>query len=284
MKILYKKTVSAEKKQLIAAISKFTGDPSKYMGPPKMFYRIGELIIDREGNLVVPDEMDVTALVEALKEQGFEGAVERTVQVENTTDTTPVATPAEETVTEPAVAPTEAPASEQEALAPETPTAEPMGFSISIPKSKLPADAVEKLEKILDSKSGLILKALGAANLKVETDAEKVTFPWFDRIPEDDQVEAYTKFIAALCKMAREQKRVSAKEKPNDNEKYAFRCFLLRLGFIGDGFKNDRKILLKNFHGSSAFRTQESADKAKEKLEAKKADSTSEEGESNGEM
>jgi hypothetical protein len=30
-----------------------------------------------------------------------------------------------------------------------------------------------------------------------------------------------------------------------DNEKYAFRCFLLRLGFIGSDYKAERKILLK---------------------------------------
>jgi hypothetical protein len=54
--------------------------------------------------------------------------------------------------------------------------------------------------------------------------------------------------------MARNQKRISAKEKEVDNEKYAFRCFLLRLGFIGDEFKTDRKILLRNLSGSTAFK------------------------------
>ncbi len=39
------------------------------------------------------------------------------------------------------------------------------------------------------------------------------------------------------------------------DEKYAFRCFLLRLGFIGDEFKKSRKILLANLDGSSAFKT-----------------------------
>ena len=58
-----------------------------------------------------------------------------------------------------------------------------------------------------------------------------------------------------LCEMARNQKRVSAKEKEVDNEKYAFRCFLLRLGFIGDAYKTDRKILLRNLSGSSAFKS-----------------------------
>lgn len=54
--------------------------------------------------------------------------------------------------------------------------------------------------------------------------------------------------------MARNQKRVTAKEKETDNNKYAFRCFLLRLGFIGAEFKDERKILLRKLTGSSAFK------------------------------
>ena len=54
--------------------------------------------------------------------------------------------------------------------------------------------------------------------------------------------------------MARTQKRITAKEKEVDNEKYAFRCFLLRLGFIGAEHKQTRKILLRNLSGSSAFK------------------------------
>lgn len=54
--------------------------------------------------------------------------------------------------------------------------------------------------------------------------------------------------------MARSMKRVSGKPTETDNDKYAFRCFLLRLGFIGDEYKAARKILLKNLTGNSAFR------------------------------
>jgi hypothetical protein len=54
--------------------------------------------------------------------------------------------------------------------------------------------------------------------------------------------------------MAKAQKRVTATEQPVDNEKYAFRCFLLRLGFIGTEYKESRKILLKNLSGNSAFK------------------------------
>jgi hypothetical protein len=65
---------------------------------------------------------------------------------------------------------------------------------------------------------------------------------------------AYTRLISALCEMSVKQKRITAKAKDEENEKYAFRCFLLRLGFIGDQYKEDRRILMKNFEGSSAFK------------------------------
>ena len=68
-------------------------------------------------------------------------------------------------------------------------------------------------------------------------------------------MNAYDTFICKLCEMARNQKRVNATEKRTDNEKYAFRCFLLRLGFIGAEYKTARKILLKNLSGSSAFKS-----------------------------
>ena len=68
-------------------------------------------------------------------------------------------------------------------------------------------------------------------------------------------IRTYTKFIAALCATAKEQKRVTAKEKSVDNEKYAFRCFLLRLGFIGEDYKAERKILLRNLSGNGSFKS-----------------------------
>ena len=55
--------------------------------------------------------------------------------------------------------------------------------------------------------------------------------------------------------MARNQKRITAREKATDNDKYAFRCFLLRLGFIGAEFKDERKILLRDLSGNSAFKS-----------------------------
>jgi hypothetical protein len=66
--------------------------------------------------------------------------------------------------------------------------------------------------------------------------------------------------------MAKEAKRVTATEKPTDNEKYAFRCFLLRLGFIGNEYKACRKILLKNLAGSSAFKAESKKETASDAI------------------
>ena len=121
---------------------------------------------------------------------------------------------------------------------------------------EMPADKVntENLQKLLDAKGALIRKALGIDSLAFEIHEDRVSFPWFVD-PTPDHALAYTQFIAAICKMSTEQKRITARVREVDNEKYAFRCFLLRLGFIGDEYKQSRKILLSNLDGSSAFKT-----------------------------
>lgn len=121
---------------------------------------------------------------------------------------------------------------------------------------EMPADRVntENLQKLLDAKGALIRKALGIDSLAFEIHEDRVSFPWFVD-PTPDHALAYTQFIAAICKMSTEQKRITARVREVDNEKYAFRCFLLRLGFIGEEFKQSRKILLSNLDGSSAFKT-----------------------------
>lgn len=129
---------------------------------------------------------------------------------------------------------------------------EPMGLTISVPLDKVNCG---NLTRLLEAKGGLIRKALGVAELPIEIGEDKVSFPWFSALPKPEECEAYSHFICALCEMSVAQKRVNASEKEVDNEKYAFRCFLLRLGFIGNEYKQTRKILLRNLSGSSAFKS-----------------------------
>lgn len=126
---------------------------------------------------------------------------------------------------------------------------------IEIPHSSFADTALENLKRLVESKGSLIKKAIGAETLKLDITDDKVRFPWFENGNNPDAVKAYTHFVTALCEMAKNQKRITAREKKTENDKYAFRCFLLRLGFIGTEYKEERKILLRNLTGSSAFKT-----------------------------
>ncbi len=113
---------------------------------------------------------------------------------------------------------------------------------------------LNNLHQLVASKATLIKHALKVETLDIIDDGNKIFFPWFTYIPEPEEMKAITVFIVALCKLAKRRKRILAKDKPIVNEKYAFRCFLLQLGFIGKAYKDIRHELLKHLSGSSAFR------------------------------
>ena len=127
-------------------------------------------------------------------------------------------------------------------------------LSISVPRSMFTDDKLENLQKLIEGKQTLMKHAFQAEQLDVKITDDQISFPWFPLASEPDAVNAYTEFISKLCDLAIKLKRVSLTDKEVENEKYAFRCFLLRLGFIGDDSKAARRILLKNLSGNAAFR------------------------------
>jgi hypothetical protein len=139
----------------------------------------------------------------------------------------------------------------------------PDSFVIELPREGISDAAIENLRQIILNKGKLIQKALGSETLDITVTDEKISFPWFMRLPAPEEIGAYTHFIAHLVSLAKELKRVNATTKEAENEKYAFRCFLLRLGFIGDEYKEARKVLLKNLTGQAAFKgVKQNIDKA----------------------
>ena len=226
MEIRYNVT-GAKRKELVKVIADATGAKAEYKFMPTCNYEIDYFTVTKDGTLLFDDRADseeVEQVLEAIAAAGFEceahDGEERTTEEESkATDTAPQ----EETV----------------------------GLTVGIPLDKV---AVGNLTKLLDAKGGLIKKALGVDVLPIEIQKDRVAFPWFPELPDADAVKAYTHFITALCEMSKNAKRVTVTEKKVDNEKYAFRCFLLRLGFIGREYKTERKILLKNLTGSSAFK------------------------------
>ena len=188
-----------------------------YERVPSCAYDIAGYRLDKEGVLYIPEgveEETVEDLILKLRECGFQDDVEVTEEV-------PV---------------------QQEKL------------TIAIPKDSLTDTALENLQKIIANKQTLFQRAFRMDSTEVEITDEKINFTWFLYTVDGDEIAAYTQFISRLCDMARDAKRVSSKPTETDNDKYDFRCFLLRLGFIGKEYKTARKILLRNLTGNSAFR------------------------------
>ena len=221
MTIKYNRT-GADRKPLIATIASITGAEAKYLGAPSFAYQVDYFTIDRNGTITFDDRADsgeVENLVERLASMGFEAEpVEREADTE-----------------------AEQPAAHD-------------GLTIQMPADGFTPEALNNLHSLIAAKGRLIRKALGVDLLPVQVEADTVSFPWFSGEATAEEVKAYTHLITALCDMARNQKRITAREKDTDNDKYAFRCFLLRLGFIGAEYKEDRKILLRNLTGNGAFK------------------------------
>ncbi|NFK79413.1 amidoligase [Clostridium botulinum] len=82
-----------------------------------------------------------------------------------------------------------------------------------------------------------------------------IEFRLFNGTMHAGKIRSYIVFCLAISHQALKQKSASAKRTHTDNEKYTFRCWLLRLGLIGDEFKNCRMHLMKSLDGDCAFRT-----------------------------
>ena len=81
-----------------------------------------------------------------------------------------------------------------------------------------------------------------------------VEFRLFNSTLHAGRVKAYIQFCLALSYQALTQKKASPRRTYTDNEKYTFRCWMLRLGLNGDEFKTCRHHFLTNLTGNSAWR------------------------------
>lgn len=81
-----------------------------------------------------------------------------------------------------------------------------------------------------------------------------IEFRLFNGTMHAGKIRSYIVFCLAISHQALSQKSASARRTYTDNEKYTFRCWLLRLGLIGDEFKNCRMHLMKALDGDAAWR------------------------------
>ena len=233
------------RKEMVQAVSEALGGWSKqYLGVPSCSYQVGDFEITRNGTLVFADHTDagmVEQVLEALAKAGF--ACEEAGK------------PAEPEASGEAKQPDETTAAGSGTETEDMPDAATLdGLTIILPRESFSAAALDNLDRLLESKGSLIRKAFGIEEAVYTLTDDRLTFAWLTGDITPEKAKACQDFIGRLCEMARRQKRVTAKSRAVANEKYAFRCFLLRLGLIGAEYKTTRKILLRNLSGSAAWR------------------------------
>ena len=256
MEVKYNVT-GERRKEMVEVISGIVGMRAVYMRMPTCAYAISNFKVSKEGTLIYDDRSSsevVEKVLEGLAQAGFEAENSATEATE-TADENTEGELSEESENEPQEANVGCGCPvDTSCEARSTDRADRRDLTVELPRESFTDSALENLQKLVDSKATLMKKALAVDALPIEITRERVSFPWFSEA-DGESAKAYSHFITALCDMARNQKRITATEKAVDNEKYAFRCFLLRLGFIGAEYKTERKILLKNLTGSSAFKS-----------------------------
>lgn len=182
----------------------------------------------------------------------------------------------------------------------------PMDLSVSLPLSKHTANSVVNLVCMMCARGPLLTLATGGdfgadkeladalldAPLFLNADAVvkfilarenheselrgmrfedgKVVFDGFKAVPDREHMEVYMRLAANMNKMAITQQRIQPKTVNAENEKYALRIWLVRLGMNGDDFKLDRKILMERLSGHAAFRTDAEREKWTARQNAKR--------------
>lgn len=256
----------ADRKELIAAIEEATGEKMKYQGPPTFAYKCGDLAVLRDGTLVVEDIEARMELLTLTSKRLIDGAWDEDREV----------------------------------------------LEISLPMNDHTGLSLINLVSIFYTKGELINKAInaprafeinesfmeaimeeppqtteefirlweecGSTNMTkgIKFEADKITFTGFPITEQADLVTAFTTLAAKINALALESKYIRVKKAPVENEKYAFRIWLVRLGLDGTEYKTTRKLLLSHLSGHTAFRTEEQKEAHMQKYLAKKANADEE--------
>ena len=230
----------AQRKELVTAISEILNTPTNYLGAPSFSYEIGDYTVDKEGTVSGKYKL---GLFTGLEQKGFTYEVPETYYLitpngesEHGKHFAVVGVPfeVEETTT-------------QEAL--------PERLTIEIPIEGFTQDSIENLHKMVKAIEYLLMAALGVNDLPIQVLEDRICFPWFLLTEDSKRTNAYAQLISALCKTAKEKKRVTVKAQDGfENEKFTMRIWLIGLGCVGAEYKYLRKIMGEFLGGNSAFR------------------------------
>lgn len=256
------------------AVAEILGVKPKYTGVPRCAYIIDFATVNREGNIEVDERTDnakLSSLMQKLMGRGYtveqdsaslqQAEEERvpSVQVESAPAAEIIPDNQQQDTDQPPVGRSEGshtedePAITDQSQADQPAEDESIGTTISVPRDIFTDLGLENLRKILWAKGELICKALDIEDTEIEVTDETVSFPWFGEL-NAEEVKYISQFISGLCEFANTSKRITSKQRRDDNPKFAMRTWAIRLGFNGAEYKGLRAYLMKRLPGDAAWR------------------------------
>ena len=286
----------SQRKALAQKIGEMIGAEVEYLGVPSCAYEIDFFTLSKDAVLSFSDRSDTDIVEKVLNGLADAGYDSETV------------TPPEGTDAAEADEPEEADAE------PEPNSGFPLNASISFSLADHTVQSLTNLICMIHSRGPLISKATGGnfsadksladeigkhefrsvheliAFIRewdetnppltgISFDSDKLTFDGFGQAADADHVQTFMKLAGAMNNMALTQQRVQAKDVDDSNEKYSLRVWLIRLGLNGKDCKADRKRLMENLSGHTAFRNDAERERWEAKQKAKRDAQNNEEEE-----
>lgn len=225
-----------ERKEIAHVLAEILGAPIKYTGPPSFKYEIGGCSIDRNANVNSPVNEYSPKVLTALKEMG--ATTEENVNIVIPMDKHTGASlrnlvniiSSKDRLLQSALGRTEA--------------IVPRGFVEHM--NSVPIETVEDFEEAA--------RGQNSGGLQFDFENKTIGFGFYNVSLDFKEIKAYMALSKALDEQAKRLKYASLLQKEADNEKYAFRCFLLRLGFIGNELKSERKLLMSKLAGNGSYK------------------------------
>ena len=299
-----------DRKELVGRLMELTGLSSQYTYMPRCAYLVGSYTVEKEGTLVTDETADQQVIETLLNEGIIVDPDMPTQQPNMAEAEAPQDEEPSEGVTAEESSEVEEPDDEGEDDTPEESTEpeneDVDDLTVSVPMAGHTAQSIRNFLNLMYSRGPLLNKALGTnfsvsdALLEALDQATiRTVNEMLDELEEyrlgagdtgmtgililpdkislrfagplsPEQVRVCTQLTSAMNRMAITQKRIQAKTVNDENEKYALRIWLIRLGLNGNEHKELRKVLMQNLSGHAAFRTAEEAEKFRIKEKAKR--------------
>lgn len=247
-------STAPDRKTLVKALAELLGEEAVYCGPPSFAYTIGGVTVDREGQVILPEDVDMTGIQSFLVSKGWLEA-EPVVEPDQMTISVPVDGLSVQTLRNLILMLY----SKQYLL----------GKALREETIQIDDTVIERLQQSAPETPtdfrGLVdeFKAQGQIKgVDINDDAVSLSFPLSDK---QDVIHTYTLLTVNIIAAAKAALRVLPDHQQPENEKYYMRNWLVRLGFGGKESKGMRTILLKHLKGHSAFRTDAEAEKHRDK-------------------